>query len=242
MIVGFHDRMGERLHDQFQKWRRANPEGYFLTFKTQTRGLIHLAGCHHPGPIQWDGKEHQKGKIFWSSLTTARKVCSNSQEELLSWAERNGIAYRACAHCIQGPLAKRRTIRTRYSEYKAERKVERESSSFNAAPEVEPVLEGILKEITTKARSRSASLRRTAIAKSKGVCAACRTDFSGLLDGRGLRVLQVHHRKQLALAETPVWNSVADLAVLCANCHLLVHSNAEETMEVEFLRKLLARK
>ena len=71
-------------------------------------------------------------------------------------------------------------------------------------------------------RGRSRQLRDLALENADGVCCVCDVDYSKVLDGNGVRVLQVHHRKQLAASDAPRLTSLKDLAVVCANCHLLV--------------------
>lgn len=101
------------------------------------------------------------------------------------------------------------------------------------------VLEGQLTETRVARRKRSASLRKNALALSDGRCTACGSDFGSLLGGRGWRVLQVHHREQLAASDVPRWNSVDDLDVVCANCHLLIHSDPTSALSVQTLRAQL---
>jgi predicted HNH restriction endonuclease len=60
-----------------------------------------------------------------------------------------------------------------------------------------------------------------------------------VLDGRGVRVLQVHHRKQLSAREAPSITKLGDLAVVCANCHLLLHLDPKNALKVEKLREML---
>jgi hypothetical protein len=100
------------------------------------------------------------------------------------------------------------------------------------------VLEGLAKEYRVVSRSRSAGLREAALRASGGVCEACGVNFGALLGGLGARALQVHHKNQLASANAEVVTSVRDLAVLCANCHSLVHANPDELMSVEHLQDL----
>lgn len=102
------------------------------------------------------------------------------------------------------------------------------------------VLEGTLTEIRYYRRGRHPGLRLEALAKAKGVCAACGQDFSRVWDGRGARVLQVHHRKQMSAWDKPRLTAVADLAVVCANCHQLIHINPRQAIAVEELRRRLA--
>ena len=100
-------------------------------------------------------------------------------------------------------------------------------------------VEGLKYEVTHFARKRSRALRNTALIKAKGVCSVCQRDFSLLLNGRGVRVLQVHHRKQLSTGKVPSVTKESDLVVVCANCHLLLHMDHGKALKVERLRKML---
>lgn len=110
-----------------------------------------------------------------------------------------------------------------------------------AQPTDDGALEGIAHERTVLTRSRNAALRDEALRRAKGVCKACKVDFSLVLDGLGVRVLQVHHLHQIALLKVPRVNKQSDLAVLCANCHSLVHANTKEAISVDQLARKLAR-
>lgn len=102
----------------------------------------------------------------------------------------------------------------------------------------ESAIEGTKTEIV-QIDSRSRKLRDEAFNAAGGICCVCGRDFSNVLDGRGVRVLQVHHRKQLASFDEPTLTKVSDLAVVCANCHLLLHLDPKNALSVESLRKLL---
>ena len=101
----------------------------------------------------------------------------------------------------------------------------------------EGIVEGIARESIVLSRTRSAMLRREALKLSSGTCEGCGVNFSLLLGGRGLRALQVHHKKQLALRTTPEATSLTDLAVVCANCHAIIHTDPRKAMPVEEIRK-----
>lgn len=58
----------------------------------------------------------------------------------------------------------------------------------------EGIVEGIMRESVVLSRSRSSILRREALRISGGTCACCAVNFSLLLNGKGLRALQVHQR------------------------------------------------
>lgn len=98
------------------------------------------------------------------------------------------------------------------------------------------ILEGIAHEMTAIARSRSRKLREGALRRANGICEACGTDFSSLFGGAGLRALQVHHKQQIVVQDVPKLTTSDDLAVVCANCHAIIHADPKVALAVEVLR------
>jgi 5-methylcytosine-specific restriction protein A len=124
------------------------------------------------------------------------------------------------------------------------RALEREWARFRPQRAVRPPLEfatfeGLRREQTLYRYGRNRRLRDLALERADGVCATCEEDYSSKLDGIGVRVLQVHHKKQLAVLDRPRLNTVNDLAVLCANCHALIHVDPKRAMTVGELRRRL---
>ena len=64
-------------------------------------------------------------------------------------------------------------------------------------------------------------------------------DFRAVANGLGERCLVVHHKKQLKDYDEPKWTSASDLAVVCANCHMMIHANPAKALSVAQLRKKL---
>ncbi len=107
-------------------------------------------------------------------------------------------------------------------------------------PIAEPkAMEGIRTETVKYVRGRSRALRDQALVDAMGTCCVCKNDFSAVLNGKGVRVLQVHHRKQLAASAAPRVTRLKDLAVVCANCHMLIHMNPSRALPIETLQKML---
>lgn len=231
MIKEFIDEpaRGYSAHGALQEWRRQHPDGFFLAFKTRAKANMHLTfGCHHSGDGNWLADDS-------GSLTTQRKVCSDGLPDLIRWASDNGIEWRWCAHCKDHapnvlPTAALPSLKPTVA------------ATNLPAPDYSGmtlrVVEGIAREVTIMAHSRSQELRAVALERSSGVCEACCVDFSALLGGLGVRALQVHHRRQLALLDEPVVNRVADVAVVCANCHAMIHMDPLNAMPVERLRAM----
>lgn len=107
-------------------------------------------------------------------------------------------------------------------------------------PIAEPkAMEGIQAETVRYIRGRSRTLRDQALNEAIGTCCVCNNDFSKILNGKGVRVLQVHHRKQLAASSSPRVTRLKDLVVVCANCHMLIHMNPSRALPIETLQKML---
>lgn len=101
-------------------------------------------------------------------------------------------------------------------------------------------LEGIMTETRRKSRSRSPKLRAEKLRLARGRCEGCGTNFGRYrgLDAR--RVLTVHHRDQISAFDEPRTVRLEDLAVVCANCHMLIHADPQRALPVEELAARLA--
>ena len=97
MIGEFLDQDDRIVHHEFQEWRRLHPSGYFLTFLTKRKARLHETLCIHSGNVDWTFED------IGASLTTRRKVCDETETNLLAWAAGNGIAVVRCADCLRHP-------------------------------------------------------------------------------------------------------------------------------------------
>lgn len=93
--------------------------------------------------------------------------------------------------------------------------------------------EGELRFRMVRHRSRERALRNAKIRAALDAGAlkcevpGCDFDFAALYGVIGVGYAQVHHLKPLALADGAVETSLADLAVVCANCHVMIHLGGE---------------
>jgi 5-methylcytosine-specific restriction enzyme A len=91
-------------------------------------------------------------------------------------------------------------------------------------------------------RERNANLRRRKIAEVRRqgrelACEACGFNFEAAYGGRGAGFIECHHRNPLH--ETgPVKTRLADLALICSNCHRMIHRTAT-WLSVEELTSIL---
>jgi hypothetical protein len=113
-------------------------------------------------------------------------------------------------------------------------------------PDEDPTIarEGRVRYRQHRLRERSAALRRlkiTAALRETGhlVCEACGFDFGAQYGPLGEGFIECHHRVQLADGDERE-TKLADLALLCANCHRMIH-RAGADMSVEGLAEQIRR-
>jgi hypothetical protein len=96
-------------------------------------------------------------------------------------------------------------------------------------------VEGILTE--SRSRSRNAGLRLAALQRANGMCEGCGTNFAKKHGGLGRRCLVVHHKKQIKDTDQLRETKLSELAVVCANCHMMIHVNSEKALTLAQLKK-----
>ena len=113
-----------------------------------------------------------------------------------------------------------------------------------SAPEEPTAFEGRLRLLRHYAYERDPKLRKKKIDRVLAAsgcleCEVCGFDFERTYGERGKHFAEVHHKVPLHVsAETT--NGLDDLAVLCANCHRMIHRGPEWLTPAE-LRALLRR-
>lgn len=73
-------------------------------------------------------------------------------------------------------------------------------------------------------RNREIVKRKKASAKGKLACEACELDFSSVYGPRGQNFIECHHTKPVHEMAPGEKTKLKDLALLCANCHRMVHA------------------
>jgi len=117
-------------------------------------------------------------------------------------------------------------------------------------PEVLPDLdlaefgqEGATRLVAHLRRERApglAAAKKALVRRERGrlTCEACALDFVAVYGSDGERCCEVHHVNPLAEAEVPVVTKMEDLALLCSNCHRIVHSTKPITTVSELAQQL----
>jgi len=94
----------------------------------------------------------------------------------------------------------------------------------------------------SRSRTRNSGLRIAALERAKGRCEGCGTNFHRKAGGLGRSCLVVHHKRQLRDTDQPRETELSELAVVCANCHMMIHSNPDRALTIAQLRRRLNRR
>jgi len=93
------------------------------------------------------------------------------------------------------------------------------------------------------ARERNRKLviakRKQALKKMGNLkCEVCEFDFSATYGSRGAGFIECHHTKPVATLTEGNRTHINDLALVCANCHRMIH-RAKPWLAIEELKSLL---
>lgn len=121
--------------------------------------------------------------------------------------------------------------------------LERLWGALNVKPSAEvTVLEGEMRLRAHFVRERSSRLRRDKLEEMRRDHGTLACEICGFHEAAAYpppmqdRAFEVHHRLPLSISATPVRTQLADLAVLCANCHRSVHASQEVVANYENLQ------
>lgn len=122
----------------------------------------------------------------------------------------------------------------RTNPYKVSKNQALEAHEFEA-------LEGEVRQYVVLHRQREHALRDRKLEEARRVhgkvaCEVCAFDFQATY---GVSYAEVHHLKPLSNRDKPSHTKLHDLAVLCANCHRVAHSDPKKVLSVSALKNLL---
>jgi len=92
----------------------------------------------------------------------------------------------------------------------------------------------------TSVYERNPKLRRAAIRIHGLTCQVCGFNFEQRYGERGRNYIEVHHVRPIStLTEAAEVNPETDMAVVCANCHRMIHRMLRDVLTVEKLREIV---
>lgn len=108
--------------------------------------------------------------------------------------------------------------------------------------EVSLGLEGRSRAVVSRKRERSPRLRAAALRIHGYPCQVCGFDFGQAYGAWGRGFVEVHHLHELGTvpAEGVEVDPATDLAVVCANCHRMIHRKAKRALTLAELQEIIA--
>jgi 5-methylcytosine-specific restriction protein A len=105
--------------------------------------------------------------------------------------------------------------------------------------------EGRITTVMHQRRERSRKIvesKKAAALKALGIlrCEACAMDFASRYGARGAGYIECHHTRPVETLGDGTPTKLADLALLCANCHRMVHAK-RPWLTMDELRACLVR-
>ncbi|QJY35195.1 hypothetical protein HOO69_00630 [Vibrio europaeus] len=137
--------------------------------------------------------------------------------------------------CTQGSVTRARTIEM-LEEITTDLDEEQEEHELESGYEGKPILR------LHKSRERSAKVvkqKKQHVIKETGklACEVCSMDFKAVYGELGEGFAECHHKNPLSLREENKQTKLCDLAIVCSNCHRMLHRK-RPWLKVETLKRI----
>ena len=117
-----------------------------------------------------------------------------------------------------------------------------EDIAIESEEEHEVYTDGSKKKYYTTRYERNINNRKKAIELHGTRCMVCGFDFEITYGERGKDYIELHHLKPLSyIGEEVEVNPRIDLAVVCSNCHRMIHRKRNEIVSIEELKEIIAK-
>ncbi len=102
-------------------------------------------------------------------------------------------------------------------------------------------LEGRMTQVLVNRYERHPQNRAEAIRIHGTTCQVCGFAFADVYGERGEDYIEVHHKRPVSSYDGAIQiDPREDMAVVCANCHRMIHRDAEQPLSIESLRQIVA--
>lgn len=172
------------------------------------------------------------GRRGWRIGGDPKPLPQEDSEILIAWAERSDAnLWRAIEPYAD--LAVADTPKELLDDLYAESDEDEEEVTIG--------IDGRAKAIVSRRRERSPFLRAEAIRIHGYACQVCGFSFESTYGDWGRNFIEVHHIAQLQEAPDSgiMTDPARDMAVLCSNCHRMIHRKQKTALTLKELRELL---
>lgn len=99
--------------------------------------------------------------------------------------------------------------------------------------------EGAIEEMVVELRKRDPHLKSSAIQAYGTVCQICGFDFSEIYGELGKGYIELHHKRPLSESIEIQQTTLEDVAIVCSNCHSMLHRNGKNALPVQALIEII---
>lgn len=152
---------------------------------------------------------------------------------------------KACLKVLESPISRNNIPKNQINKVPLSVLLARADNHPPPRPETPPkndqseFEEGGIRQVTLELRQRNPQLRKQAIAKYGHRCQVCGCSFEELYGDLGAGCIEVHHLKPLSSRVQKYTTSVGEVAVVCANCHRVLHRVGGEPMPIRELQSIV---
>jgi 5-methylcytosine-specific restriction enzyme A len=187
--------------------------------------------------LEWDGQ---------TSSRTDRTVINHKQEglELLVFYRTRKYEYPQAGFKFEGVFNYLSHQSSRPTHFTLKR-----ATSFNKASVIsdldallveEEYFEGRKNQRFTNYYERNPKLRAAAILYHGTKCMVCDFDFEKAYGEHGADYIEVHHLRPVSsFQESTRVDPKTDMAVVCSNCHRMIHRKKDKVLSLEELKKII---
>ena len=132
-----------------------------------------------------------------------------------------------------------------YKEKEEEKAVKEEPEEYKAQEaSVNPespteFTEGAIEEMVVELRKRDPRLKTSAIEAFGTICQICGFDFSDVYGELGEGYIELHHIHPLSESDDIQQTTLDAVAMVCSNCHRMLHRNGKSALPIEELIKIV---
>jgi len=120
--------------------------------------------------------------------------------------------------------------------------IDADLDSILAEEEKEKLIEGKIDQRFINFYERNRKLRKKTIGIHGFKCMACDFDFKQRYGERGANFIEVHHLKPVSTLEKETnVDPKTEMAVVCSNCHRMIHRKKDEVLSLDELREIIKR-
>lgn len=102
--------------------------------------------------------------------------------------------------------------------------------------------EGAIEEMVIELRKRNPQLKKSAVEALGVTCQVCGFNFAEFYGEIGKGYIEIHHIHPLSENDESRQTTLDDVAMVCSNCHRMLHRNGKNALPVEDLIKFIEAK